>query len=314
MFHIRRCRFRGFTLVELLVVIAIIGILIGLLLPAVQTVREAARRISCANNLKQIGLAVLTFENENGALPPRCQSSVPYRGWGPTLLPYMEEKSLAKQYQYNLNFWDPGNAAAVSTPISVFCCPSAPWGRKAKIITDDDAPVPGIVTGSIGAEGDYFAPNSVDAFWLPPAQYAVASDEAEAPALAVGRGRRMCEITDGAAHTLLISELAGRPDQWILGVRQPDNSNLRFPYWWGPWASYNCCVYKTWSDDGQTPGGFCTINCNNSWGIYAFHPGGANALFVDGSVHFFAVGLDRDVFAALVTRAGGELIDGNSLP
>ena len=182
-----------------------------------------------------------------------------------------------------------------------------------EIITDDDAPVIGLVTGSIGAEGDYFAPNAVDAFWWPPAQYALAADELEAPAMAVDGGRRMCEITDGAAHTLLISELAGRPDQSILGMRQPDNSNLRFPYWWGPWASYNSCIYKTWSDDGQTPGGFCTINCNNSWGIYAFHTGGANAVLVDGSVHFLAEGLDRDVFAALVTRAGDEVSDGTCL-
>ena len=313
MLHIRQGRFRGFTLIELLVVIAIIGILIGLLLPAVQSAREAARRLTCTNNLKQIGLAVHNFESENGVLPPRCRTSVPYRGWGPIILPYLEEKSLANQYKFNLNFWDLGNAAAVSTPVAVFSCPSAPSGRKVKIITDDDAPVPGIVTGSIGAEGDYFAPNSVDAFWLPPAQYALASDELEAPALAVDRGRRISEITDGTAYTLLISELAGRPDHWIMGVRQSDNSTLRFPYWWGPWASYNSCVYKTWSDDGQTPGGFCTINCNNSWGIYAFHPSGANALLCDGSVHFLAVGLDRDVFAALVTRAGGEVIDGNSL-
>jgi prepilin-type N-terminal cleavage/methylation domain-containing protein/prepilin-type processing-associated H-X9-DG protein len=312
MLHVHRCRFRGFTLVELLVVIAIIGILIGLLLPAVQSSREASRRLSCTNNLKQIGLAALSYESENAALPPRCKTSVPYRGWGPALLPYLEEKALAKQYNYNLNFWDPGNANAVSTPVTVFSCPSAPPGRKVKIITDDDAPIVGLVTGSIGAEGDYFAPNSVDAFWLPPAQYAIASDELEAPALAVDRGRRVCEITDGTAHTLLISELAGRPDLYILGVRQSDNSTLRFPYWWGPWASYNSCVYKTWSDDGQTPGGFCTINCNNSWGIYSFHTTGANALFVDGSVHFLGVGLDRDVFAALVTRAGGETINANS--
>ncbi len=113
----RRWPFRGFTLIELLVVITIIGILAGLLLPAVQSTREAARRLSCVNNLKQIGLAVLNFESENGALPPRCQTSVPYRGWGPILLPYLEEKALAKQYKYNLNFWDPGNAAAVSTPV-----------------------------------------------------------------------------------------------------------------------------------------------------------------------------------------------------
>jgi len=303
----------GFTLVELLVVIAIIGTLIGLLLPAVQSSREVARRLTCINNLKQIGLAVLNFESEKRVLPPRCKTSEPYRGWGPIILPYMEEKGLAKQYNFNLNFWDIDNSPAVSTPVAVFSCPSAPWGRKVKIITDDDAPVPGIVTGATGAEGDYFAPNCVDAFWLPPAQYAIASDELEAPALAVDRGRRVSEIIDGTAHTLLISELAGRPDHWINGVRQSDNSALRFPYWWGPWASYNSCIYKTWSDDGRTPGGFGTINCNNSWGIYSFHRQGANALFVDGSVHFLALGLDRDVFAAIVTRAGGEVFDSSIL-
>jgi prepilin-type N-terminal cleavage/methylation domain-containing protein/prepilin-type processing-associated H-X9-DG protein len=305
------CR-RGFTLIELLVVIAIIAILVSLLLPAVQKVREAANRISCANNLKQIGLAVLNYESTYRVLPPRCRTSVPYRGWGPALLPYLEQDNLAQLYNYNLNFWDPGNASAVSVPLKVFWCPSTEPGRTVSIITDDDAPVIGIVTGSVGAVGDYFAPNSVDAFWLPPAQYALAADELQSPALAVDTGRPMADITDGTSNTLLISELAGRPDHWILGVKQPDDSTLRFPHWWGPWASYNSCIYRTWSDDGQTPGGFCTINCNNSWGIYAFHPGGANAVFVDGSVHFLAVGLDRNGFAALITRAGGEVIDGNS--
>jgi prepilin-type processing-associated H-X9-DG protein len=87
---------------------------------------------------------------------------------------------------------------------------------------------------------------------------------------------------------------------------------VRFPAQWRPWASYDSFIYKTWGDDGQTPGGFCTINCNNSWGIYSFHTGGANAVFVDGSVHFLREGLDRNVFAALVTRAGGEEINANA--
>jgi prepilin-type processing-associated H-X9-DG protein len=124
--------------------------------------------------------------------------------------------------------------------------------------------------------------------------------------------RRLAEITDGTSNTLLVSELAGRPQDWIMGRQQANNSGLRFPNWWGPWASYNSCIYKTWSADGTTPGGPCTINCNNSWGIYSFHDTGANAVFVDGSVHFLRVGLDRDVFAGLVTKSGGEVLDGNA--
>ena len=127
--------------------------------------------------------------------------------------------------------------------------------------------------------------------------------------MGVNYRRRLIEISDGLSNTLLISELAGRPDDWIMGAHQPDQLE-RFPHWWGPWASYNSCIYKTWSGDGQTPGGFCTINCNNSWGIYSFHTAGANALYCDGSVHFLAVGLDRDVCASLGTHAGGEAISG----
>jgi prepilin-type processing-associated H-X9-DG protein len=188
----------------------------------------------------------------------------------------------------------------------VFTCPVAPPGRVDTIVDVNLNP-----TGTVGAEGDYFAPNSVDAFWWPDPQRTAAADELEAPAMAHSMARKITAITDGTSNTLLISELAGRPDYWIKGIKQPTEGE-RFPAWWGPWASYNCAIYKTWSDDGLTPGGFCTINCNNSWGIYSFHSQGANAVFCDGSVHFLRVGLDRDVFAALVTRAGGETIPGDA--
>jgi prepilin-type N-terminal cleavage/methylation domain-containing protein len=295
---------RGFTLIELLVVIAIIAILIGILLPAVQKVRDAAQRISCANNLHQIGLAALNYENANGGLPPRCNVIFPYHGWGVTLLPYIEQGNIAAQYNYNLNFYDPANSALVSIPLAVYCCPANPNRLVVPILDNNGNP-----TGVMGAEADYFAPNSVDAYWWPEPWQSLAADEDQCPAMAQDIIRPLSEITDGTSQTLLISELAGRPNQWILGVMQPNNDNLRFPYWWGPWASYNSCIYETWSDDGQTIDGFCTINCNNSWGIYSFHRVGANAVFVDGSVHFLPVGLDRDVFAGLITRMGGEVID-----
>jgi prepilin-type N-terminal cleavage/methylation domain-containing protein/prepilin-type processing-associated H-X9-DG protein len=298
----------GFTLIELLVVIAIIAVLIGLLLPAVQKVRSSAARIQCGNNLHQIAVAALNFEAENGGLPPRCQVYDPYRGWGVFLLPYLEQDTMARKYRMDLSFYDPANSAMVSLPLKMFTCPATPYAGRTVGLVD----VNGNPTGAVGAEGDYFAPNSVDAFWWPADRYALASDEVEAPAMAHTTLRKMAAITDGTSNTLLVSELSGRPDHWVLGRKQPDNSTLRFPIWWGPWASYNCCIYKTWSDDGLTPGGLCTINCNNAWGIYSFHTQGANAVFVDGSVHFLRVGLDRDVFAGLVTRAGGEVVDGSS--
>lgn len=296
----------GFTLIELLVVIAISALLMGLLLPAVQKVREAAARLQCQNNLKQMGLAALNYESANGGLPPRCQVFDPYRGWGVYLLSYLEQDTIARSYRMDCNFYDPVNGALVTLPLKVFSCAAAPPGRRDNLVDVNGNP-----TGTVGAEGDYFAPNSVDAFWWPQPQQTWAADEDQAPAMAQNVNRPLTAITDGTSNTLLISELAGRPDYWILGVKQPTESE-RFPAWWGCWASYNSCIYKTWSDDGQTPGGFCTINCNNSWGIYSFHSGGANAVFVDGSVHFLRVGLDRDVFAALVTRAGGEVFDTSS--
>jgi prepilin-type N-terminal cleavage/methylation domain-containing protein/prepilin-type processing-associated H-X9-DG protein len=296
----------AFTLIELLVVIAIIAVLVGLLLPAVQRVREAANRMSCSNNLKQIGLAALNYESTYRGLPPRCNVQAPYRGWGPYLLPYIEQGNIANIYRYDLNFYDVANGPAVSAPIKVYTCPSAPPDRRDAIVDVNGNP-----TGTIGAEGDYFAPNSVDAFWWADPQKGNAADEMQAPAMAQNTIRPLADITDGTSNTLLISELAGRPDYWIKGVLQPTEGE-RFPSWWGPWASYNSAIYKTWTDDGQTPGGFCTINCNNSWGIYSFHVGGANAVFVDGSVHFLPEGLNRDVFAGLVTRAGGEVIDASS--
>lgn len=301
----------GFTLVELLVVIGIIAILIGLLLPAIQRVREAANRTVCENNLKQIALASLNFADDNGGLPMRQMypqptdppaMPTPYQGWGPQILPYLEQTTIARQYRLDLNFFDPPNQPLIAIPLGVFSCPTAPPGRFINVITPA-----GTATGAIGAAGDYFAPNSVDAYWWPPDRYAAASDEINCAAMSDNYRRPLQQITDGLSNTLLFSELAGRPEDWILGVLQPNDSE-RFPNWWGPWASYNSCIYKTWSADGTSPGGPCTINCSNSWGIYSFHTGGAFAAMVDGSVHFLAVGLDRDVFAGLVTKSGGETI------
>lgn len=301
--HFNSVRRSGFTLIELLVVIAIIGILFGLLLPAVQQVREAARRVQCKNNLKQQGLAFLNFESVHGALPPRRSTKTPKHGWGPYLLGHMEQKPLGDAYDLEQDFYAPDNQPLIKIPLGVFICPSAPGNRLVAII--DQA---GNATGAVGAASDYFTPNSVDAYWWPENRRAAAADTTNCTALKDNVKQPLANITDGLSNTLLVAEFAGRPEHWIRGRQQPDNSGLQWANWWGPWAAYNSSIFKTWSADGLTTGGPCTINCNNNWGIYAFHAGGANILLCDGSVHFVSESLDRDIFAGLVTKAGNEVL------
>jgi prepilin-type N-terminal cleavage/methylation domain-containing protein/prepilin-type processing-associated H-X9-DG protein len=303
---------RGFSLVELLVVIAVTAILVALLLPAVQAAREAARRLQCQNNLRQLGIGFHDFEGANGGFPPRRHTTVPYQGWGPYLLDCMEQAAIGDRYDTKKNFYDPANQPWIKMPLAVFICPSAPPGRIVAIIDQANNP-----TGTVGAAGDYFAANSVDAYWWPAAQKAAAADTVNCPALRDNAQQPLAAITDGLSNTLLLAEFAGRPNHWIKGQQQPTDAALQWANWWGPWASYNSSIFKTWTADGSAPGslatgGPCTVNCNNNWGIYAFHPHGAHILLCDGSVHFVGETLDRDVFAGLVTKAGGEVIKGES--
>ena len=171
----------------------------------------------------------MNFESVHGAFPPRRSTKTPKHGWGPYLLGHMEQKPLGDAYDLDQDFYAPVNQPLIRIPLSVFICPSAPGERLITII--DQA---GNSTGAVGAAGDYFTPNSVDAFWWPPDRRAAASDTVNCSALKDNAYQPLANITDGLSNTLLIAEFAGRPDHWINGRKQPTNDGLRWPNWWGP--------------------------------------------------------------------------------
>jgi prepilin-type N-terminal cleavage/methylation domain-containing protein/prepilin-type processing-associated H-X9-DG protein len=285
----------AFTLVELLVVIAIIGVLIGLLLPAVQKVREAAARIKCFNNLKQIGLALHNFENDRGKFPPGSVIGPLQHGVFPFLLPYLEQQPLYNQYRWDVSYNAPANQPTVATHLRILQCPSAEPDR---LVTE--AEFPGAWSGGRkGACSDYNGIRGMDSTladrgWIDP----VGNYEG---ALTQNRMVRFADITDGTSNTLLMAEAAGRPQRWQAGRLVPGVYSAG-----AAWAAPGLLQGRGSTADGAVQPGRCAINCTNQREVYSFHPGGANALMADGSVRFLKAGIDIRAFARLVTRAGGE--------
>jgi prepilin-type N-terminal cleavage/methylation domain-containing protein/prepilin-type processing-associated H-X9-DG protein len=302
-----RVRRRAVTLVELLVVVVIVGLLIGLLLPAVQKVRAAAARLTCANHLKQAGLALHQFAADRGAFPPGAVSG-PFleagvttdalHGCWPFLLPYLEQETLVNQYRWDVDFFDLSNQPAVATPLKILQCLAAVADRFVAMEHPDGA----FINGGRGACIDYgpvqgVGPGLALVGLIDP----VGNYEG---ALPVNRMIRPLDITDGTSNTLLVAEDAGRPQRWQAGHAVPGVFSFG-----GPWASNaNPVEIRGSSADGGTVHGPCGINCTNDRQPYGFHPGGCQFVFADGSVHFLSAAIDIRVLAALATRAGGESV------
>jgi prepilin-type N-terminal cleavage/methylation domain-containing protein len=307
----------AFTLVELLVVIAIIGVLVALLLPAVQAARESARRSQCSNQLRQVGIGLHNHHDTNLYLPPGAINSttssltdaflkfnIPTsvkHGWGQFVFPFVELKNLSDLYVLPSDWRSAQNKQVRDAYLKLYQCPSTPQPRRLDTFTEDGFTFTATATDyatSSNIDNDSSSPcslNLVDA----------ASCGVSAGMMQTNRLLRFAEVTDGLSNTFMLVEDAGRPFRYRTGGIRI-NSTTRFEG-----ASVldhaNIMTLQGYSQDGQTSTGPCAVNCSNNNEIYAFHPGGAHVVMGDASIRLLSKTTDIRIVARLLTRGAGEV-------
>jgi prepilin-type N-terminal cleavage/methylation domain-containing protein/prepilin-type processing-associated H-X9-DG protein len=337
---------RGFTLIELLVVIAIIAVLIALLLPAVQAAREAARRMQCTNNLKQLGLALHNYETALGVLPMTLSISgtgntVNYiTGWSAQarLLPYMEGNPLFNAANLSVFKEDPPNSTIISVTVNEFICPSEVRTQ----VSSHEYGLSGVVNyGMCGGDwfvwGGFNGPNNRQAF-------------------GPNRSVRLAAVTDGLSQTMFVAEVKAYQSSsncrftTLPSVNDPNNipSPYANPFQVAPEYDNGLCVtenqaefHTEWSDGHVHAAGFTTawppnkaiigrsfypnmdldLNGKNeenggptfsAINARSYHPGGVNVLLGDGSARFIKSTIDGMVWRAMGTIAGAEVISADA--
>jgi len=296
-----RGKARAFTLVELLVVIAIIGLLVALLLPAVQAAREAARRISCANNMKQIGLGLHLYHDAHGRLPCGWRGYDPSTGephwfgqpgwaWSAAILPYMEQHAVWRDMiHFELPIADAANARARVLPIATFLCPSDPGER----------------TFALQGGGIYVGPGSFSSVELARNNYlgvfgtldlhdvCASGDCVGDGLLFLNEGVADRDIPDGLSQTFLVGERSSKwaPSTWVGVVSGGQHAPARVV------------------GIGLFPPNSQAEEEHYSHNFSSHHPSGTHFLTADGAVHMIGDDIDQRAYQALCTRAGGEALD-----
>jgi prepilin-type N-terminal cleavage/methylation domain-containing protein len=266
-------RRRAFTLVELLVVIAIIGILMALVVPAVQAVRGTGQRTACGNNLHQMGIALQAYHSVHERFPTGCIEPVSKMpggrqlAWSAFLLPHLDQQPLHHQVNFDLSYNAQANAAAAATVVAVYICPSCPAGGSNL--------VGGLARCDYGGMyGEAIRPLPTDGSW-----------HADNGTMLYDKAICLCDIVDGATYTLIVAENSQKPSgQWINGLNIFDQ---KYAINYVPANSF------LWEDEMRSN-----------------HAGGANSVFCDGAVHFLSETMDLKTLKAVCTRAGGEPVSG----
>lgn len=321
----------GFTLIELLVVISIIAVLISLLLPAVQSAREAARRAQCFNNLRQIGLGMHNYLSANDVFPAgalyseddtfRSSGTVVrsnYIGWAVAILPYAEQTQIYNAYNSLVNNWQVSNQTVISTKLSMYICPSdiqADVYTASFAIGGPTIPYSNIAPASYkGVAGRYSTPSpGTELFWdfasfvrdLAPSMQAESRGILSVAGVGGFSNVRIAEVIDGSSNTYLVGEYASRT---------PTNARAM---WATSWA------YMALGSAGPNQGvrgipdfAICTTyiaanRCNRAFA--SFHPNVMNFVMADGSVRTIKRFIDAVIYQNLATMKGNEIVSADAL-
>jgi prepilin-type N-terminal cleavage/methylation domain-containing protein len=320
----------GFTLIELLVVIAIIAVLIALLLPAVQSAREAARRAQCANNLKQIGLAMLNYHDVTGVFPTNFYGTYPpnwniyfYHSWLAMMLPYIEQGPIYNSINFSVTNWDAKNNTAYLTNIAVYECPSDPAPSFSRYDRWDAGSTPAQNKGSklsyYGNIGDNDTEYSYNPpYWpfyqsLPVARPECIGIYGTYTGIMARDGgfyttTAIRNITDGTSNTFAAGESLYETSNWFTWVN-PNGAmcSAAVPINWKIWT-----VTTDWNNTAALASRHDSYNWRAGFGFRSQHPGIVQFLFCDGRVAAIKESINRNTYRFLSTRAMGEVVSSDA--